>query len=127
MNRKTVDIKRLQAAIGYNVLLLLGSQVRTSGNISQVQGLDIILSTILSGYSQEDEFLADKLAVEYSQEAGFNTKEGLIVLEKLEEAGKKEGLRNISYFRSHPFIPQRISRIKQVLGLPLEFKDVVNY
>ncbi len=121
------SIKRLQASLGYNLLVLASSQVKASGNISQIQGISLILATILSGYSQEDEFLADKLAVEYLKRADFNPQESVKVLEKLEKAHKKEPLRKISYFRSHPFIPQRIRRMKEKLGLPLEFKDIINY
>jgi len=120
-------IKRLQAALGYNLLILASSQIETSGNISQVQGINLILATLLSGYSREDEFLADKLAIKYTKKAGFDPEEGLAVLDKLQEANKKEGPRQISYFRTHPFIPQRIRRIKQTLGLPLEPRDIINY
>ena len=119
-------IKLLQAALGYNLLVLASSQMQTSGNISQLQGINLILATILSGYSQEDEFLADQLAIKYTEKAGLKTEEGLAVLEKLQEANRKEGPHEISYFRSHPFIPQRIRRIKQTLGLPLELKDIIN-
>ena len=119
-------IKKLQAALGYSMLLLASSQMKTSGNINQAQGIDLIFATLMTGWSQEDELLADELAVEYTQEAGFDPKEGIKVLEKLEEEGKKE-IRHHSYFRSHPFISQRISRIKQALGLKMEFKDILNY
>jgi predicted Zn-dependent protease len=119
-------IKKLQAALGYSVLLLASSQMKTSGNINQAQGIDLIFATLMTGWSQEDEFLADALAVEYTQEAGFDAKEGIEVLKKLKDAGKKE-IRRMTYFRSHPFIPQRISRIKQALGLKMEFKDILNY
>ncbi|MCD6540187.1 MAG: M48 family metalloprotease [Candidatus Omnitrophica bacterium] len=121
------SIKRLQASLGYNFLILASSQIKASGNISQIQGISLILATILSGYSQEDEFLADSLALKYLQRAGFPPQAGIEVLKKLEQAQEKEPLREIAYFRSHPFVSQRIKRIKQELGLPLEFRDIINY
>ena len=117
----------MQASLGYNFLILASSQIKASGNISQIQGISLILATILSGYSQEDEFLADSLALKYLQRAGFPPQAGIEVLKKLEQAQEKEPLREIAYFRSHPFVSQRIKRIKQELGLPLEFRDIINY
>jgi len=118
------SIKRLQASLGYNLLLLGSSQVEASGNAPQA--ISLALATILSGYSQEDELLADHLAVKYTKKAGFDSTAGIKVLEKLEEASRKEGPRRISYFRTHPFIQERIKNIKQNLGVPLDFKDIIN-
>ncbi|MBN2119902.1 MAG: M48 family metalloprotease [Candidatus Omnitrophica bacterium] len=119
-------IKKLQAALGYNFLLLAASQVPSSGNISGAQGVDLIFATIMSEYSQEDELLADELAVKYTEKAGFDPKEGINVLNKLREKNREEKPRPISYFRTHPYISQRIRSIKQLLGLPLEFQDIIN-
>lgn len=120
-------IKQIQANLGANLLLIASSQIPSGGNISGLQGVSLILNTILSGYSREDEFLADKLAIKYAKLSGYAPEAGIEVMNKLEEAHKKDDPRKISYFRSHPFIPQRIKRMKQELGLPLEFKDVINY
>ncbi len=120
------SIKRLQASLGYNLLLIAGSQIESSGD-SPVQSISLILATLTSGYAQEDEYLADALATEYTEKAGFDPKAGVTVLAKLQEARKEEGRTRIAYFRTHPFASQRIKRIKQTLGLPLEFKDVINY
>ncbi len=118
------SIKRLQASLGYNLLLLGSSQVEASGNAPQA--VSLILATILSGYAQEDELLADQLAVKYTRKAKFDSTAGIEVLKKLEEASRKEGPRKISYFRTHPFISNRIKRIKQELGEPLGFEDIIN-
>lgn len=119
------SIKRLQASLGYNLLLLASSQVDSTGGLPQ--GLSLILATIMSGYSQEDEFLADKLALKYMKKAGYNPEAGIKVLEKLEKAGDKEPSSRLAYFRTHPYIFQRIRKAKEYLGLPLEVKDILNF
>ena len=65
-------------------------------------------------------------SVEYTAEAGFNPAESIVVMNKLEEALKQAPPRQISYFKTHPLITTRIRHIKQDLGLPLDFKDILN-
>lgn len=120
-------IKQLQASLGANLLLIASSQMPASGNISGLQGVSLILNTILSGYSQDDEFLSDRLAVKYARLSGYDPKAGLKVMKKIQEAHRKDEPRKITYFRSHPYIAQRIRRIKLKLGIPLEFQDAINY
>lgn len=119
------SIKRLQSSIGANLLLLASSRVESSGS-SAPGTVSLILATIISGYSQEDEFLADKLGCKYAKKAGFDPSAGIKVLEKLEAEHKKEKARPLAYFRSHPFAVQRIKMMKEELGIPLDFQDIMN-
>lgn len=119
------SVKRYQAAIGANLLLLGSTQVRSTGNVSPTMGSLLILNTLLSGYSQDDELIADSLAVKYTKAAGYDPKAGILVMKTLEEKDKDK-LRRISYFRTHPFTIQRIRRIKEELGLPLSFTEIIN-
>jgi predicted Zn-dependent protease len=119
------SIKRLQAALGANLLLLGSTQVESSGNLAPIQGLSLILSTVFSGYSQEDELLADSLAVEYTRKAGFDPAAGIDVMELLDAENKKQP-RPLTYFRSHPYGYQRTRNIKEKLGLPLGIEDIIN-
>lgn len=119
------SIKRLQANWGANLLLIGSTQVETSND--SVGTVSLMLAQIISGYAKEDEFLADKLATEYLKKANFDPAAGIEVLKKLEKAREEESPHRISYFRSHPFAAQRIRRIKQTLGKPLEFEDIFNY
>ena len=117
------SIKRLQAAMGYNLLVV--ASAGTSRDPKFTQGLSFALAQILMGYSREDELNADELAVRYCQSAGFNAAAGIEVQEKLYEHNKKK-LRPLSYFKTHPYIDQRIRRIKEMLHLPLEVDDYIN-
>jgi len=118
------SIKRLQAAMGYNLALIASKGVSSDPQFSQ--GLSFALAQIMVGYSREDEFCADNLAVQYAGGAEFNPKAGIAVLEKLYKEGKKE-LRPISYFRTHPFTAPRIKHIKEVLHLPIDVDDYINF
>jgi predicted Zn-dependent protease len=117
-------IKRLQAAMGYNLLILASVTVPSDAQFTK--GISFALGQILSGYSRQDEFNADALAVEYSKRAGFDPQTGVQVLEKLYKEGKKE-IRPLSYFRTHPYIAQRIRKVKEILRLPLDVDDYINY
>ena len=117
-------IKRLQAAMGYNFLLLASTGAQADPEFTR--GLSFALAQILTAYSREDEFNADELAVKYSQLAGFEPYAGIRVQQELYEQGKKE-IRPLSYFRTHPYTAQRIRRIKETLHLPLGVEDYMNF
>lgn len=117
------SIKRLQSAIGYNALMVV-TAIGT-GDSQAVAGLDVVLSQIMSGYAQDDELNADEQAARYSKAAGFDPLAGIKALEKLYEENKKE-IREMSYFRTHPFTAQRIRRIKEALHLPIDVNDYMN-
>ncbi|MFH1504262.1 MAG: M48 family metalloprotease [Candidatus Omnitrophota bacterium] len=117
------QIKRLQAAMGYNLLMAASTTVDAGPEFSR--GLSFALVQLLSAYSREDEFNADGQAVRYCKAAGFDPKAGIEVLEKLYKEGKKK-IRPISYFRTHPYTAQRIRQIKEILHLPLDVEDYIN-
>jgi len=116
-------MKRLQAAMGYNLLNVVASAAKTSSEFRS--GLSFALLQILAGYSQEDEFNADELAVKYCKLAGFDPFAGIEVLEKLYKESKKT-IRPLSYFRTHPYPAQRIRHIKEALQFPLGVDDYIN-
>jgi predicted Zn-dependent protease len=115
-------IKRLQAAMGYNLLTI--ASIGTS-DPQFTRGLSFALAQIIVAFSREDEFNADELAVKYCKLAGFNPASGIEVQEKLYQANKKS-LRPFSYFRTHPYTAQRIRQIKEALHLPLDVDDFLN-
>ncbi|MFH1772467.1 MAG: M48 family metalloprotease [Candidatus Omnitrophota bacterium] len=117
-------IKKLQAAIGYN-LLLAASSATVSGRESS-QGLSLALATIMSAYSRQDEFTADELAAKYMVSIGEEPTAGISVLEKLYKENKKK-IRPLSYFRTHPYTAERIRHIRETLHLPLSVEDYINF
>ena len=117
-------IKRLQAAMGYNLLVIASSQAPADPQFSR--GVSLALAQILTAYSREDEFNADELAVKYCKLAGYDPNAGIRVQEKLYAANKEE-LRPLSYFKTHPYTAQRIRKIKERLHLPLGVEDYINF
>lgn len=117
-------IKKLQAAMGYNLAVLATLPANKSPDF--YQGLSLAVAQIMAAYSREDEHTADELAVKYMEKAGFYPAAGIEVLEKLYDLHKKEPLRPLSYFRTHPYVPQRIKRIKQSLGMEIGISDYIN-
>ncbi|HAJ57137.1 MAG TPA: septum formation protein Maf [Candidatus Omnitrophica bacterium] len=117
------SIKRLQAIWGYNILSVLAAGTR---NPDFAHGAQAAYLSILSGYSQEDELLADKLGARYTRRAGYDPGAMLSFLEKLRKRHKKEKPRALSYFKTHPFISERIKVTKEELGEKISFEDFIN-
>jgi len=117
-------IKRLQAAMGMNLLMIASTQANAEPGFQE--GLYFALANITMAYSRDDEFTADELGTKYIKLAGFNPKAGIEVLNKLYNNQKKQPLREYSYFRTHPYAAQRIAHIKKYLGLPLDVNDYIN-
>lgn len=118
------SIKKLQAAMGYNLLLIASAGITSDPEFTG--GVSTALAFIFTAYSREDEFNADEQAVRYCELAGFNPQSGIAVMEKLYKEGKKS-IQPFSYFRTHPYTAQRITHIKEVLHLPLSIDDYINY
>jgi predicted Zn-dependent protease len=117
-------IKKLQAYLGYNLLILASNTVPSDPQFSK--GLSFALIQIMSGYSKEDEFNADELAVKYCSLIGLDPKAGIRLLKKLYQK-KKNKLQPFPYIRTHPYTAQRITHIKKVLHIPLDVDDYINY
>jgi predicted Zn-dependent protease len=116
-------IKKLQAAMGYNLLVVASGAATRDGQFTQ--GVSFALAQIMAAYSREDEFNADEIAVKYAKILGYDPKAGIEVMEKLYKENKKR-LYPISYFRTHPYTAQRIAHIKETLHLPLDVADYIN-
>lgn len=113
-------IKKLQAALGYNLMNLI---LIPTGNSDVIQGANAAFAAVFLAYSQEDEFLADKLAVKYTKLAGYNPEGVLTLLEKLKD--QKE-IREFSYWRTHPYITERIAMVRSQLHGGMDFVDYIN-
>lgn len=118
------SIKKLQALQGYSLLRILVAQAPQSGEVGAAS--DMAFTQLLLGYSREDELLADQLGARYARLAGYDPKGMIEFLEKLQEINKRKPLRPKSYFRTHPYVPDRIRIVKQELGEDLDFKDYIN-
>ncbi|MDI6758721.1 MAG: Maf and M48 domain-containing protein [Candidatus Omnitrophota bacterium] len=118
------SIKKLQAMQGYNVLRILTVLAPSGGKIGSAA--DAAFFELLLGYSREDELLADQLAVRYMKLAGYDPRAMISFLEKLEEINRRKPARPRSYFKTHPYVPDRIRVVKQELGEKMSFDDYIN-
>jgi len=120
------SVKRLQSALGYNLLSIL--TFAATKDLRFKRGTDMAFGQIMLGYSREDELMADKLAVKYLRKAGYNALAAVSVLEKLKQIEKEAPLRGLipAYARTHPFLPERIARIREEIYGKMDFKDYIN-
>ena len=116
-------IKRLQGSYGYLLLQILAVQSGSAGVASGVQAA--YLSMFLA-HSREDEYEADRIGIKYMREAGYNPEEMTSVLKKLKAQEDKEPSRELSYWRTHPYLSERISFSNKEVTGELQFKDYLN-
>jgi MAF protein len=117
------SVKRLQAIWGYNIvsLLSIGTQ-----NTDFARGAQLAYMQLLTGYSQKDELLADKLGARYTKRAGYNPQGMVLFLRELKKLDKKEKSQPLSYFKTHPYISQRVRATKEEIGEHISFDDFIN-
>jgi len=116
-------MKRLQGSYGALVLQVLAVG---SGNRDAAGAVNLTLATIMSGYSQQDEFEADRLAVKYAKKAGYDPYDMMFVLELLREEMLNSPRRPIAMFRSHPHLNERMAALNKELKGKVEFRDYLN-
>jgi len=118
------SIKKLQAIMGYSILRVLVAVAPQGGDVGSAA--DIAFNELLLGYGREDELLADQLAARYLKLAGYNPHAMITFLEKLQEDNRRKPLRPKSYFKTHPYVPDRIRVVKQEIGEQVGFSDYIN-
>ena len=118
------SIKKLQAMQGYSILRLLVAVAPGAGEVSNAA--DVAFTQFLLGYSREDELLADQLGARYAKLAGYNAHGMISFLEKLQDINRRMPSQEKNYFRTHPYVPDRIRVVKQELGEQINFSDYVN-
>lgn len=107
-------VKKMQAQMGYQIILALAT--RGQGEYQNIAGLaNTAFNLVMLGYSREDEYFADILAVRYMQKAGYNPEAMISFLEKLKEE-EKGSSRPPVFLSSHPGLDERITRIKEEIA-----------
>ncbi len=118
------SIKRLQGGIGYNILQIL--MVATNTSRRDARNIDAAFGQLVMSYSREDEALADRLAIKYLKDAGYNPMAMIDFLEKLQKVHRDAPIRPYTSYRSHPHIADRIRMVKQELTGEVDFTDYMN-
>ncbi|OIO34239.1 MAG: hypothetical protein AUJ70_01520 [Candidatus Omnitrophica bacterium CG1_02_40_15] len=118
------SVKRLQGSVGYDILRIL--MVVTGAGRQDAGHIDSAFGQLIMSYSREDEALADKLAIKYLKEAGYDPWAVVSLLKKLQEADKILPIRPYTSYRSHPYVADRIRMVKQELSGEVDFNDYMN-
>ena len=116
-------IKRMQSAYGYALLqgLAIASQ-----DADAVVGVNAVYTSIFFAYSRRDEFESDRLAVRYMKKAGYDPEEMIKTLEILKKEEERAPLQPVNYFRTHPYLAERMGIVHQAITGELRFKDYLN-
>jgi predicted Zn-dependent protease len=117
------SMKRLQGAYGATVLQGLAI---ASGSGAMAAGVGLTSNSLLFQNSREDEFEADRLGVRYMKAAGYDPSKMKTMLQKLLEYQAKQPPRQLSYWRTHPFLPQRMAQAAATARGSADFKDYLN-
>ena len=114
-------VKKMQASLGYQLLSTVALIAYTSGHDDKKKRQAgyvayagaTAFNLVQLGYSRQDEYEADELAVKYSAAAGFDPDGMRRALEVL-RAEEKKGIPVPYILRSHPYIEQRIERLTEL-------------
>jgi MAF protein len=118
------SIKKLQAMQGYSLLRVLVAAAPQSGDVGNAA--DLAFTQLLLGYGREDELLADRLGCRYEKLAGYNPRGMISFLQKLQEIGRRRPEQPKSYFKTHPYGPDRVRVVREELGEKMKFNDYIN-
>ena len=118
------SIKKLQGEQAYSFLRLLTAVAPGAGSVGGAA--DAAFTELMLGYSREDELLADQLGARYAKLAGYNPRAMITFLQKLQDVNRRRPLSPPVYFKTHPYVPDRIRVVKEELGEGMNFKDYIN-
>lgn len=116
-------LKRIQGAYGATALELASA---LSGHGALAAGISLAANSILFKNSREDEFESDRLGVKYMRLAGYNPMEMKKMLGKLLADQMKGPTRPLNYWRTHPFIPARMSQANAAAKGHADYRDYLN-
>ncbi len=116
-------IKRMQSAYGYTILQALAI---ASQDADAIVGVNAVYTSVFFAYSRRDEFEADRLAVKYMKKAGYDAEEMITMLDILKKEQDRAPAQQINYFRTHPYLSERVGIVHKEITGALRFKDYLN-
>jgi len=118
------SVKRMQASLGDTILRLILSRVETD-SATRAKTHEALNQLMLS-YSREDEILADRVGMKYMKLAGYRPEGMLTFLNRLMDIKRKAPIRRYHRYRTHPYLSERISLVREMVHGKMEFKDYIN-
>jgi len=118
------SIKKLQSGLGSNILMLLA--IGLSSDKREVMKARAALGQLMMAYSRKAEIEADRLSVKYLKEAGFDPEGVVESLKCMRNIRKKGPIRRYIYYKSHPYISERIAKAEIEVKGQVDFDSFIN-
>jgi predicted Zn-dependent protease len=118
------SIERLRSSLGINVLMILALAAARDGQT--VAEANQALGQLMMAYSREDEFAADKISIKYVKKAGFDPNGVLGSLVTLKALRKKGPERRYFFYKSHPYLSERIAAARSEIKGYTDFDSYIN-
>jgi len=122
-------IHRYEGQLGVQLASLAAIASRDA---SMSRGVGVAIQSTRLAYARQDELEADRLAVTYMQEAGFDPNAILTFLEKLRASEERRdrylprGVVRPQYALTHPYVPERLRAVKEALYGVADYFDYLN-
>lgn len=117
-------VKRMQGSLGANVLMILAVVAAQDGR--NVGYANEAINQLMLSYSREDELEADRLSVKYLKEADFDPNGVLQSLLMMKGLRKKGSERRYAYYKTHPYLSERIAHAKSEIRGYTDFDSYIN-
>jgi len=119
------SIKRLQSALGVNLLTVLVAATPSMDGRSKQRAIAGISELILA-YSREDELQSDTLSIQYLSKSGYDPAAVIDVLDVLEKVQRERPIGS-AHLRTHPYISERKKAVKAIINKGnIGFDDYIN-
>ncbi len=118
------SVQKLQTGLTSTLLMILAAGANTDREFKR--GANLALVSLMTAYSREDEFEADRRAVKYTTAAGYDPNAIVTFLETLRQVHRNKPLRPKSFFRAHPYVAERIGVVKQEITGSIDFEGWIN-
>jgi len=118
------SIKRLQGSLGATLLMVLGSQMKPEKGA--YEAANEAIGQLMSAYSRHDERQADELSARYLKKAEFDPQGAVRSLRKMKKLRKKGPLMRYQYYKSHPYLSERIAHLNKVIKGYMDFDSYIN-
>jgi len=115
-------MKKLQQSSVASIAMILVAATQ-GGNAARAT--DLAITSLMASYSREDEFEADKRAVLYTREAGYDP-HGVMTFMETMKREKKNDIRPYSYFKTHPYVGERMGKIESAIEGRATFREWIN-
>jgi predicted Zn-dependent protease len=117
-------IKKLQGSLGMAALQVLGSMTAEDRHTKAKSS--VAITELMMAHNRQAEFEADKLSIQYLEEAGFDPKAAVTVIDRMLEKQLKGKVRRYRYFNTHPHASERKAMLNKEIEGEFSFDDYIN-